>query len=257
MTSKYYFTPWFGWYWAPYNSNPIWHSSRWAKEIFWYACTTSKRSHLSHCQLLIAYQEYYHTTETIFGKDQRMPVTRYISYPTLSASRCILSGSECVFNVNAHLSLHVYLFMRSHARGFSVQQRCVWMCCFCLCLCLLSTHCRGPDIFHIRPWVRRDALCQAVSVYLMSMHACPCTFTSSRAVTLLDFPRNRGTFECVVFACFCAYFQHIAGDQIYFFISHPECVEMHYIDYSHIVLIIGDLAGWQNSPTRTLNSWTW
>ena len=29
---------------------------------------------------------YYHTTNTIFGKDQRTPATGYISYPTLSAS---------------------------------------------------------------------------------------------------------------------------------------------------------------------------
>ena len=28
----------------------------------------------------------YHTTKAIFGKDQRMPATRYISYPTLSVS---------------------------------------------------------------------------------------------------------------------------------------------------------------------------
>ena len=31
---------------------------------------------------------------------------------------------------------------------------------------------RWPDIFHIRPWAHRDALYPAVSVYLLSMHAC-------------------------------------------------------------------------------------
>ena len=36
----------------------------------------------------------YHTTKTIFGKDQRMPETWYISYLTLSACRRIISGSE-------------------------------------------------------------------------------------------------------------------------------------------------------------------
>ena len=65
--------------------------------------------------------KYYHTTKTIFRKDQRMPVTGYISYQTLSASRRIISGSECVFNVNACVSPHVFLLMRIQACGFSAQ----------------------------------------------------------------------------------------------------------------------------------------
>ena len=69
--------------------------------------------------------------------------------------------------------------------------------------------CRWLDIFHIRPWVHQDALYLAESAYLMSMHAYPPTFSSSCAVRLVDFPRNRGTFGRVGFACYCAYFQYI------------------------------------------------
>ena len=69
------------------------------------------------------------------------------------------------------------------------------------------TGCRWLDIFYIRPWVHRDALCSAMSVYLMSMHACLCTFSPSHAVTLVDFPCNRGAFGRVVsvlaFNIFC------------------------------------------------------
>ena len=47
---------------------------------------------------------FYHTTKTIFGKDQRMPATKYISYPTLRASltHCIRQW-EHIF-----MSMHVY-----------------------------------------------------------------------------------------------------------------------------------------------------
>ena len=45
----------------------------------------------------------YHTTKTIFGKDQRMPATGYISYPTLSASL-----THCIWQ-------WVRIFMLMHA----------------------------------------------------------------------------------------------------------------------------------------------
>ena len=79
--------------------------------------------------------------------------------------------------------------------------------------------CRQPDIFHIQPWARRDTLFQAVSAYLMPIHAYPRVFSPSRAVTLMYFPCNRGTFKCVIFACFCAYFQYILWNQIILFSS--------------------------------------
>ena len=78
---------------------------------------------------------HYYTTKTIFGKDQRMPATGYISYPPLSAPRRIIFGSKCLYNVDSRVS--VLPLTRSHARGFSAQQRRVWTCCFCLFLCLL------------------------------------------------------------------------------------------------------------------------
>ena len=84
--------------------------------------------------------EVYHSTKTIFGKDQKMPATGYISYLTLSASRRIISGSECIFNVDAHLSLRIFPLTSSQTRRLSAQQRHIWMCCFCLFLCLLSTY---------------------------------------------------------------------------------------------------------------------
>ena len=47
---------------------------------------------------------YYHTTKTIFGKDQRMPATGYISYPTLSASLTHYIR-QCV---SIFMSMHAY-----------------------------------------------------------------------------------------------------------------------------------------------------
>ena len=51
----------------------------------------------------------YHTTKTIFGKDQRMPATRYIVYATLSAS------------LTHYIWQWVRIFMSMHAyhRAFS------------------------------------------------------------------------------------------------------------------------------------------
>ena len=47
---------------------------------------------------------FYHTTKTIFGKDQRMPATGYISYPTLSASL-----THCIRQwVRIFMSMHAY-----------------------------------------------------------------------------------------------------------------------------------------------------
>ena len=46
----------------------------------------------------------YHTTKTTFGKDQRMPATGYISYPTLSASL-----THCIQQwVRIFMSMHAY-----------------------------------------------------------------------------------------------------------------------------------------------------
>ena len=39
----------------------------------------------------------YHTTKTTFRKDQRMPATGYISYPTWAHHSRIISGSDCIF----------------------------------------------------------------------------------------------------------------------------------------------------------------
>ena len=83
---------------------------------------------------LVADTVYYHTTKTIFGKDQRMPTTGCISYPTLSTLRRIISSSECVFNVNAHVfpcvshSLAVTLVDFSRKRGSFGR---VGFACFC------------------------------------------------------------------------------------------------------------------------------
>ena len=41
---------------------------------------------ITEIEFFMFYTSIYHTTKTIFGKDQRMPATGYISYPTLSAS---------------------------------------------------------------------------------------------------------------------------------------------------------------------------
>ena len=41
--------------------------------------------------------------KTIFGKDQRTPATGYISYPTLSASKRIISGPWVHRNVPFHI----------------------------------------------------------------------------------------------------------------------------------------------------------
>ena len=82
----------------------------------------------------------YHTTKTIFGKDQRIPPTGYISYPALSAS--------------------LTHYIRSLSAYFNVDAR------------------KFPRVFPMR------------------------------VVTLVYFPRNRGRFEKVIFASFCACFQH-------------------------------------------------
>ena len=55
----------------------------------------------------------YHTTKTIFGKDQRMLATGYILYPTLSASltHCIRQG------VRIFMSMHAYHRVFSPSRA--------------------------------------------------------------------------------------------------------------------------------------------
>ena len=98
-----------------------------------------------HCHKLLIWRQKwldkanYHTTKTKFGKDQRMPATGYISYPTLSNSKRIISGSECVFHADACVSPRVSLITHSHARVFSAQQRHVWMCYFA-CFCAFFQH---------------------------------------------------------------------------------------------------------------------
>ena len=89
----------------------------------------------------ISYMFYYHTTNIIFGKDQMMPATGYlhISYLTLSALRRIISGSECIFNVDACVFPTRFPLTHSHghARCFSIQQRRIWVWWFCLFLCYI------------------------------------------------------------------------------------------------------------------------
>ena len=97
---------------------------------------------------------YYHTTrknKTIFGKDQKMPATGYILYPTLSAS---------------------------------------------------LTH-------YIQQWVR----------IFMSMHPYHRAFSSSRANTLMYFPRIRGGFEQVVLLVFVLTFSTLCRIKIISFCS--------------------------------------
>ena len=62
----------------------------------------------------------YHTTRTIFGKDQRMPATRYISYPTLNASLThYIRQCVSIFYVDARVSPCVLPLKRRHAHVFS------------------------------------------------------------------------------------------------------------------------------------------
>ena len=91
---------------------------------------------------------------TVFGKDQRMPTTGYISYPTLSAS---------------------------------------------------LTH-------YIRQWV----------CIFMSMHAYYRAFSTSRADTLMYFPRNRGEFEQVVLLAFALTFNTLCRIKIISFCSFKK-----------------------------------
>ena len=82
----------------------------------------------------------YHTTKTIFGKDQRMPATIYISYPTLSASltHCIHSASvSACFYVEARVSPCVFPLTRWNAHIFQATEAS-FSKLFCLFLCLLS-----------------------------------------------------------------------------------------------------------------------
>ena len=56
--------------------------------------------------------------------------------------------------------------------------------------------------------MRRYALYPAVSAYSNVDARVSLRVFSSHAITLVDFPRNRGAFGRVVFAYFCANFQH-------------------------------------------------
>ena len=48
---------------------------------------------------------YYHTTKTIFGKDQRMPATGYISYPTPECmTHALYPAVSVYFYVDARVS---------------------------------------------------------------------------------------------------------------------------------------------------------
>ena len=85
--------------------------------------------------------KFYHTTKTIFGKDQRMPVKGY--HPASWRAQ----GQ--IWNVSSYLMwIHLYPHAfppHSHPRVFSVQQRHVWMCYFWLFLCLLATYFVGSN----------------------------------------------------------------------------------------------------------------
>ena len=69
--------------------------------LFYLCCTPSWLQGLKNRR---PFKMYYHTTKTIFGKDQRMPATGYISYPTLSASL-----THCIRQwVRIFMSMHAY-----------------------------------------------------------------------------------------------------------------------------------------------------
>ena len=78
-------------------------------------CHKTKKSCLVvlHCPPLKLDKSFYHTTKTIFGKDQRMPATGYISYPTLSASL-----THCIRQwVRIFMSMHAYYCAFSPSRA--------------------------------------------------------------------------------------------------------------------------------------------
>ena len=84
----------------------------------------------------------YHTTKTIFGKDQRTPATRYISYPALSASLTLYIRQW----------VRISMLMHAYPRAFSPHARsrsCIFPAKASLrkvFLRLLSTHFVGIKI---------------------------------------------------------------------------------------------------------------
>ena len=90
----------------------------------------------------------YHTTKTIFGKDQRMPATGYISYRPWARHSRIISGSAWVF----FMSMHAYIRAFSTSRAdtlmyFRATEACLNKL-FCLFLCLLSARFVGSKSSH-------------------------------------------------------------------------------------------------------------
>ena len=99
-------------------------------------------------KILISEAHIYHTTKTIFGKDQRMPATGYILYPTLSASltHCIWQWVRIFMLMHAyhhafspHALTRSYIF-RTTETGLNKL--------FCLFLCLPSACFVGSKSSH-------------------------------------------------------------------------------------------------------------
>ena len=96
----------------------LWYLELFAKKFNFGIYFTVNRQLWHHCDVIhrmfVLFDMYgkrrpiYHTTNTIFGKDQRMPATGYISYPILSASL-----THCI-----RQWVHIFMLMYAYHRAF-------------------------------------------------------------------------------------------------------------------------------------------